>query len=143
MKIVVKAIPFAGVDIQGTISADELTIRPEEIKCLEPLVMMGRAEKQGHIIHAWGKAKTRFHYVCARCLAVFDKDFHQDFDFHYAIDAQMTVLDVGEDIRQEIILGFPERILCDEGCRGLCAGCGVDLNVETCECTKSKKGVKE
>ena len=136
MKIAVKDIPATGVDIEGMLKEDELNIRPLEIKCLEPLVVSGRTDRDGSIVHAWGKVKTRFHYVCARCLAVFDKDFDQDFDFHYALDPQMTTIDLGDDIRQEIILGFPEKILCDEECKGLCLHCGADLNQEECHCKK-------
>ncbi|MCX5681113.1 MAG: DUF177 domain-containing protein [Candidatus Omnitrophica bacterium] len=45
-------------------------------------------------------------------------------------------MDVGEDIREEIILGFPDKVLCAEECKGLCAGCGANLNNEKCQCKK-------
>jgi len=137
MKIDVRNIPAAGIDIQGTVSEEDLNIRPDEIKCMVPLLIQGRAQREGNVVHLFGNAKTRFHYVCACCLEEFDKDFDQEFDFHYAIDTQMTSIDLGEDIRQEIILDLPVKVLCDQNCKGLCMGCGVNLNTEKCECKKS------
>jgi len=136
MKIAVRSIPSAGMDIQGAVSEEDLNIRPTEIKCLTPLLISGRATREGHVVHAWGMTKTRFHYVCACCLEEFDKDFDQEFDFNYAVEPQMSTIDLGNDIRQEIILSFPDRVLCDPACRGLCLGCGVDLNKEKCQCSK-------
>ena len=35
-----------------------------------------------------------------------------------------------------ILLELPSRILCKEDCRGLCAQCGANLNVNACSCQK-------
>ena len=136
MKIAVKSIPASGVDIAGTLSQEDLNIRPEEIKCVESLSVKGRAQRQGPVIRAWGSARTKFRFVCGRCLESFDQDLDQEFDFHYTFDPQMTAIDVGEDIRQEIILNFPDKVMCGPDCRGLCARCGVNLNTGTCGCQK-------
>jgi len=37
-------------------------------------------------------------------------------------------------IREQLHLALPLRPLCDEGCRGLCPSCGVNLNHESCLC---------
>ncbi len=137
MKIDIKNIPSAGIDIHGTVSVDDMNIRPSEIRCLTPLVIEGRAGREGHLAHIWGQAKTRFRYVCACCLEEFEKDFDQEFDFNYAIEPQTSVIDLGDDIRQEVVLGFPDRVVCDQGCKGLCVGCGANLNDEKCQCQKS------
>jgi len=47
-------------------------------------------------------------------------------------------LDLDAPICDEILLSFPMRILCRDDCRGLCAGCGADLNKEACRCTKKE-----
>ena len=47
-------------------------------------------------------------------------------------------LDLDAPICDEILLSFPMRILCSEDCRGLCSGCGADLNREACRCTKKE-----
>ncbi len=43
-------------------------------------------------------------------------------------------IDVYEILAQQIFLAMPEKILCDEECRGLCSGCGVNLNQRSCHC---------
>ena len=40
-------------------------------------------------------------------------------------------------IREQVLLALPMRPLCDDDCRGLCAGCGADLNYEPCRCVSS------
>ncbi|MCR5822983.1 MAG: DUF177 domain-containing protein, partial [Lachnospiraceae bacterium] len=37
-------------------------------------------------------------------------------------------LDVDRLIYEEILLGFPTKVLCDEDCKGLCKVCGHNLN---------------
>lgn len=43
-------------------------------------------------------------------------------------------LDVDTLIYDEILIGFPMRLLCREDCKGLCKNCGADLNVKSCDC---------
>jgi uncharacterized protein len=38
--------------------------------------------------------------------------------------------------RETFILNMPSKTLCREDCRGLCSGCGVNLNYEKCRCKK-------
>lgn len=40
-------------------------------------------------------------------------------------------------IREQVLLALPTRPLCEENCRGLCGGCGANLNDEACVCTTS------
>ncbi|MBN2644739.1 MAG: DUF177 domain-containing protein [Desulfuromonadaceae bacterium] len=47
-------------------------------------------------------------------------------------------IDLLEEIQQQIILALPRYPLCDEGCKGLCPHCGVDLNKEHCSCEQKK-----
>ena len=44
------------------------------------------------------------------------------------------VLDLAEVFRERALLALPEKALCAEDCRGMCADCGADLNQEPCRC---------
>ncbi|MCE2849935.1 MAG: YceD family protein [Roseiflexaceae bacterium] len=44
------------------------------------------------------------------------------------------MLDVGVAIREYALLEIPISPHCKDDCRGLCTGCGVDLNLEVCRC---------
>lgn len=38
-------------------------------------------------------------------------------------------------IAEQVMLALPTRPLCSEDCRGLCVGCGANLNRESCDCS--------
>ena len=45
-----------------------------------------------------------------------------------------TELDMDEVVTTAFILAMDTKNLCSDDCKGLCSGCGVDLNVEECRC---------
>jgi uncharacterized protein len=55
----------------------------------------------------------------------------EDLDTAYYRD---HVLDLGEMLREQFYLALPMRPLCRPDCQGLCPSCGIDRNVETCQC---------
>ncbi len=121
-------------------------------------ISAGRADVNIEIIHKTvnmaGRVAIKADMACARCASEFEatirlpvkgvaiedrgnigpfSDESEGFSYfggdeinlaHYALDA------VG--------LLFPAVVLCDPGCKGLCAGCGADLNRETCRCKKMR-----
>lgn len=48
-------------------------------------------------------------------------------------------VDLTGEMREAIILAFPNYPVCKPDCKGLCAQCGVSLNREQCKC-KGNKG---
>ncbi|MGH2354308.1 MAG: YceD family protein [Chloroflexota bacterium] len=56
-----------------------------------------------------------------------------DDDLAFTIDANHE-LDLGEAIRQNLLLELPMQRLCSEACQGLCPRCGADLNQGPCAC---------
>ncbi|MEM7033018.1 MAG: DUF177 domain-containing protein [Chloroflexota bacterium] len=59
---------------------------------------------------------------------------NEDADEATLINEQ-HILDLGEVIRQTLHLNQPVQVLCQETCQGLCQQCGIDLNVENCDCS--------
>jgi uncharacterized protein len=47
------------------------------------------------------------------------------------------VLDLGEGIRQYLLMSEPSKPLCRAECAGLCSTCGADLNVGPCNCAEA------
>jgi uncharacterized protein len=43
-------------------------------------------------------------------------------------------LDLSPLVVEELLLGVDDTTPCNEGCRGLCFGCGVNLNRAPCTC---------
>jgi uncharacterized protein len=49
-------------------------------------------------------------------------------------DSSEEDIDLSILVHEETVLALPSRPLCREQCRGLCPQCGINLNVESCEC---------
>jgi uncharacterized protein len=43
-------------------------------------------------------------------------------------------IDLAPLVHEQVLLALPTRPLCTEGCRGLCARCGANLNAGPCDC---------
>ncbi len=72
-------------------------------------------------------------FTCSLCLEEFDNLFEKDFALHYDIKGLDSVT-IDPDVRDELILENPIRILCRADCRGLCLFCGTNLNTDKCDC---------
>jgi uncharacterized protein len=44
------------------------------------------------------------------------------------------LIEPAEVFRELLLVELPKKPLCSPDCKGLCPGCGVDLNHETCRC---------
>ena len=61
---------------------------------------------------------------------------NENDDYDDYIVVENNVLDLDALINEEIQLFLPIKMLCKEDCKGLCQGCGKNLNYEKCECEK-------
>jgi len=57
-----------------------------------------------------------------------------DGDEVQVLSNDSTHVDLAEDVRQFVVLGLPQKMLCREDCAGLCPSCGLNLNLGKCEC---------
>jgi uncharacterized protein len=48
-------------------------------------------------------------------------------------------IDVGDDVRDELLLAIPVSPHCTSACRGLCPVCGGNRNVVLCDCEERQK----
>ena len=44
-------------------------------------------------------------------------------------------LSLDERIYESVLVNVPMQIFCKDDCKGLCSGCGVNLNLESCTCS--------
>jgi uncharacterized protein len=105
-------------------------------------------------ILAHGTATASLELTCARCLESFrtpaDVEFDEEFepsidiatglpvegpknDNAFSISANHTI-DLGEALRQHLLLAVELVPVCDVACKGLCANCGANLNNGPCAC---------
>lgn len=97
------------------------------------------ASLAGRDLLVTGSAKVRIKSQCALCLKEIILDAGSDKICIFREKVPEEIVDITEDIREDILLAVPDRFKCSESCRGLCPGCGADLNTESCRCKKKKR----
>ena len=136
MKIKIRDVTSKGLTLSEQVAPSDIGLMPEDLNCLSPLLITTRVERVDNTILAHTQVEGRYSFLCSRCLAPIDNERCQEFDFDYEIEKGMESIDLGEDIRQEMILACPPKVLCSTSCKGMCLKCGVNLNKEECKCKK-------
>ena len=94
-----------------------------------------------------GTARSELDLVCDRCGKPFTREKVVELNSLVAQELEDEendeillledgTVDLGELSREVFILNMPTKLLCREDCKGLCPGCGVNLNYEVCRCKK-------
>ncbi len=82
-----------------------------------------------------GSLAVSLECCCARCAEWFRKRLRvPEFTRSYPLTSENEAIDLTADIREDILLALPINLVCSETCRGLCSGCGANLNREACAC---------
>ncbi len=139
MKIAVKEITEEGLDITRSLLPVDLELEDTEIKYDRVVTVTAHITKVGHMVLAKTDVHFGCHSFCARCLEEAASEEHFSMDFDYTVDATTEFIDLGNDIRQEIILRTPMRLLCKDDCHGICPHCGANLNNAPCHCAAKKE----
>ena len=134
MKVVIKDVTARGLELFESVEADALGLSTEDLKCLSPLTIKAEITRAQDIILAHVQIQGRCSFFCNRCLEPVESDRSLGFDLDYAVEKGLESIDLAEDIRQEIILSSPAKVLCRKDCKGICPRCGVNLNKEQCRC---------
>lgn len=79
-----------------------------------------------------GRVEGRWWLPCTRCLAPHRVTL--GWALEETFPAAAETIDMAEEVRQALVLSLPERSLCREECKGLCATCGANLNQAPCAC---------
>ncbi len=112
-----------------------------------PVVVTGDVRNTAGMLLLAFTAGSTLKSVCDRCLKSFDNPLSVRCEYALAervesedndeiIVLKDGCVDVGELARTAFILEMDTKTLCSEDCRGICPGCGVDLNQGSCTCQK-------
>ena len=134
MKISVRDIPVVGYEINETLLPEAIGLEENDIGLKSKLGIKAKLQRVDNFIIAQADVIATYEYTCARCLETFEKNRIRKFNFDYELTPGVEFVDLGDDIRQELILGHQQRVLCKNDCKGICIGCAVNLNLETCRC---------
>ena len=134
MRILVSQIPYEGLLLKEEIDPIQLDLETELIKFGSSLKLEGRVFKINNALSVDLNIKAQLHAGCSRCLEDFVWEFDKDVQLNYPLDSSVNFIDLDNEIREEVILDYPIKPLCDSDCKGLCKKCGSNLNQGGCNC---------
>jgi uncharacterized protein len=129
-------IPPDGVTHAGEITFQDLAIDPEDRFAFpSPLHFVFTLTIVNDDVLVAGKLSGVIEVMCDRCTDNAPCKVAVDDVFHRYENVVGEVVDLTADIREDILLTFPQSYLCSDACRGLCPSCGGNLNRERCACS--------
>jgi uncharacterized protein len=105
------------------------------------------ANEEGKRLRLTGEGDVTVQIPCDRCLQEMDVPFHLDIEKEVSLEAddeasfyidEERVLDVDRLLYNEILVNWPEKVLCKPDCKGICMKCGTNLNLATCGCEQGE-----
>lgn len=125
-------------DISRKISLEEFDSRFQNV------FIDGQVRNIAGVLTVKLQIKGDFYTECDRCLdevvlpliATIDTvvSYHESKDD--SITVQSGLIDLNKTAFDALSLMVPMSVLCNPGCKGLCASCGVNLNREHCICSE-------
>src|SRR5947207_5827992 len=113
-----------------------------------------QVNKDGDDVDVIGQIHAIVPQTCGRCTEGFESPVTADVDLRFApkparvdgaelgrddLDTDFYVddqIDLARVIETETTLALPMKPLCDPDCRGLCAVCGANRNLNPCACVQ-------
>lgn len=134
LQINIHHIPENGLDIETTISTTDLDINPDDrIEKITPLVCELKASMVDKDLVVRGSTTMVVNCSCDRCLQKMEEIVVSE-DICIVKENSPEIVDLTNDIREDILLAFPQLFLCEADCKGLCFNCGKNLNEGDCQC---------
>jgi uncharacterized protein len=109
---------------------------------------------EGAQVRISGRVKATLLLLCSRCLREYSVEIDEPLsvlllkprtdDTPAEVDLRAddldtehfdgVTIDLDRIVGEELVLALPQSGVCSPECKGLCAGCGADLNREPCTC---------
>ena len=132
MKIHVNRVPPEGLQESASYDPATLDVDRLDVHVEQPVAVPAFVTKAEHELVVQAQIHCVMGLTCARCLKSFDRPLKASAMLTYDV-VPTDVVDITDNVRQELILGYPMVPICDPGCKGLCLICGENLNVASCE----------
>lgn len=133
MKINIEQIPESGLELKESLTPGDLDLDRPDIKFTEPIDISCQASKGIATVSLNLRISAIMHLTCGRCLEEFSTGVSRQLKLDLPLEDTKEI-DITDNLREEIILGFPLKPLCLANCRGLCPDCGQNLNKGRCKC---------
>ena len=139
INIIVSRVTEDGIFLEGEEPGSVINIEPKSgLIPVHGLNYRIKAALVNNNILVTGSARMSFKCSCDNCLAEFELKIANEAICHLYEKANVSEIDLTEDIREDILISLPHRILCRKNCKGLCFKCGQNLNLKKCSCPERK-----
>ncbi len=159
MKIVVNSLADGFQKLDFEESAGQLQVE-DSVMFPNPIVSHLEIDKTETHIYIKAALQTEAHFTCDRCLKEFDQSLTGKYRLYFEIlgtggrshlidedrqtqDDSIRIyyshekeIDLSRDVLDTLLLMVPMKTVCSPDCKGICPGCGRDLNVEKCTCSQ-------
>ena len=136
LSVHVTEIPSSGYDLEGLVSFEELEIECDEVTELPwPAHFRLHVSQLGEDLLVSGEVWASVRLMCDRCAEFSRHDLAPSSVCHRYENVVGQVVDLTDDLREDILMSFPQVHLCSEECKGLCPHCGKNLNEGPCDCS--------
>ena len=159
MRIRIDEIPESGRTLRFHWEQDRLSqfVPPDDpfsLDLLRPVNVVLDLNRPTDHIRITGKIEGYLKVCCHRCLKPFPLFLNEAVDIYLVEKERMPkegekelepdetvyeffdgeVIEVDHLVAEQIFLALPVKVLCGEECKGICQGCGANLNEEACRC---------
>ncbi len=150
MRLTVSSIPETGIEEEF-----KLPVTLDEVKLEKDADVTLKVLRLGDRVFLSGRILSEASLECSRCLKNvllpldinFDVEYvpfaaageeeeeheltSEELDAGFYRDGEINIDDI---VREQVLLTVPMKPLCRTDCKGICSGCGTNLNVRSCEC---------
>lgn len=139
MFIKIRDISVDGTSVDWQHLPKDLGIDDDFIEPETKIILQGSLSRVDGFVLAKLEISYTMDTNCARCLEPIMIPVKKPWEIEIEYQSLEERIDFLPLIREEVMMGYQMRVLCQENCLGICGGCGAYLNEESCECSKENK----
>ncbi len=135
IKVHLNQIKSDGVRLVGAVRPSDMQLEDDELvkfpKDIEYDVFVNIISGG---VTAEAELRTEIACVCGRCLVEFNRRVEVKGVIHFYENTSSEEIDLTPDLREDILITFPQNFICGDECKGLCPQCGCNKNAGECNC---------
>jgi uncharacterized protein len=144
----------AETEVRRRFAPEDFVGRDHAFRVVSPVEIAATVHKDRDRFRLAGTVVATLELPCSRCLEPFTVPVNAAFDLRYLPQSANTggeedeveeddltasfyrddAIDLRQLIEEQFYLALPMKPLCRPDCKGLCPECGVNRNLETCDC---------
>lgn len=144
----------ADTEVRRRLTPEDFAGRDHAFRVVSPMDLAMTVHKDQDRFRLVGTVTGTIELACSRCLEPLTLPVQAAFDLRYLPQPESgegeerevgdedlsaafyrdDAIDLVQLVEEQIYLALPMKPLCTPDCRGLCPQCGVNRNLETCNC---------